>query len=135
MALFSTACANKVLDHVVGKTTFTLPVACYVALYTVTPTAAGGGTECTGVGNYARVAVAAASWQAAASGATQNSAAIAFATCATTNWGTVLAFGIFDAITGGNFLTWGPISPEKSITIGDTASFAIGELDLAITLA
>jgi hypothetical protein len=38
---------NKVLELLVGKTAFSTPTA-YLALYTVTPTDAGGGTQVTG---------------------------------------------------------------------------------------
>jgi hypothetical protein len=44
MAGFTTYLQQKVLDHVRGKTSFTMPTA-YVALFTTNPTDAGGGTE------------------------------------------------------------------------------------------
>jgi alkylation response protein AidB-like acyl-CoA dehydrogenase len=45
---------NKVLDHVLGTTSYTKPTT-YVALYTVAPTDSTAGTEVTG-GSYARLA-------------------------------------------------------------------------------
>ena len=44
---------NKLIDHFLGTTSYTMPTPVYVALYTVTPSDAGGGTEATG-GSYAR---------------------------------------------------------------------------------
>lgn len=45
-------------------------------------------------------------------------------------WGTVVAFAILDAATAGNFLYWGDLTASKSIDAGDTAKFAVGELDV-----
>jgi len=39
---------------------------------------------------------------------------------------------LFDAITTGNMLIWGEVTTPKTIAIGDTAKFAIG--DLTVTL-
>lgn len=122
---------NELLDHVLGNAAYTAPGTVHVALYTVTPTDAGGGTEVTG-GSYARVAVTndATNWPAASAGAKSNGTAITFP-APTANWGTVVAFAILDAGTGGNFLYWGPISPNKTVNASDPApSFAVGDLDV-----
>lgn len=121
---------NKLLDGVLGGPSFSLPATVYVALYTVTPADAGGGTEVTG-GSYARVTVTnnATNWPAAASGAKSNGAAITFVT-ATADWGTVVAWGILDAVTAGNLLYWGALTVSKAIQNGDTGSFAVGDIDL-----
>lgn len=107
----------------------------YVALYTVAPSDSGGGTEVSG-GAYARVAVqpADAAWSApdGTGGLTDNVAAITFP-APTANWGTVVAFGIHDRLTGGNLLVHGAITPNKTVNNGDPApSFAIGALDVTI---
>lgn len=117
---------NKILEHSVGKTTWSIPtVSC--ALYTVAPTDTGGGTECTG-GSYARAATAGL-WGTAAGGAISNSSAITFTT-ATASWGTVVAFALLDGSS--NFIWWGDVTPNKAIDNGDTASFAIGDIDLTL---
>lgn len=106
----------------------------YYALFTVAPTDSGGGTEASGTG-YARAALArnvTTNFDAPASGATQNAAAIDFGT-AGGSWGTVLAVGVFDALTVGNLLLHGAISPSKAIGNGDPVSYAIGALDVALT--
>jgi hypothetical protein len=121
---------NEILDHVLGGGDYSRPATVYVALYTVAPTDAGGGTECSG-GSYARVAVTnnSTNWPAASSGAKANGTAITFPE-ATGDWGTVVAFGILDAAESGNLLYWGDLSASKDIDSGDTASFAVGELDI-----
>lgn len=122
---------NRVLDHFLGGVASSAPATVYIALYTVTPTDAGGGTEVTG-GSYARVAVTnnATNWPAASAGAKANGTAITFP-APTANWGVVVAFGIFDAATAGNLYYWGAITPNKTVNNGDPApSFAVGDLDV-----
>lgn len=130
MASFSDYLENKVLDHVVGKTAYTMPTV-HVALFTAAPTDAGGGTEVTG-GSYARVATTGATWAAASAGATSNAAAVNFPT-PTASWGTATHFGLYDAATVGNLLAWAPLTTSQAIGTGNTVSFAIGELDITLS--
>jgi hypothetical protein len=116
---------NKVLDHIMGTTTYTKPSAVYVALYTAAPSDTGGGTEVTG-GSYARQTAA---FAAASSGATSNSANIDFTVMPAC---TVVAIGIFDALTTGNLLVWGTLSTNKSLDAGDTLRIATGDLDISL---
>ena len=100
--------AQAFLNHLVGKTSiFTLPTA-FVALFTAVGVDAGTGfTEVSG-GSYARVTTSGATWNAASGSAPStltNAAAVTFAT-ATASWGTVIAFGLYDASSAGNLLAW-----------------------------
>lgn len=124
---------DEILDHIFGGGDYTRPGTLYAALYTVAPTDSGGGTEVSG-GSYARVAITnnSTNFPASSGGAKSNGTAITFPT-ATGNWGTVVAFGLFDASSSGNLLVWGDLTTSKSVTTGDTASFAIGELDITLT--
>lgn len=133
MANMSDYLEVELRKHLFRTGTFTKPTVLGVALYTVTPSDSGGGTEVTG-GSYARVDVPPldANWSGASStnGLTDNVGAITFPT-PTANWGTVVAFGIHDATSGGNLLVWGAITPNKTINNGDPApSFAAGALDI-----
>ena len=121
---------NELLDHVLGGGDYSRPATVYVALYTAAPTDAGGGTEVSG-GSYARVAVTnnATNWPAASGGAKSNGTEITFPT-ATADWGEVVAFAILDAAAAGNFLYWGDLTTPKTINDGDTAKFAVGDLDV-----
>lgn len=114
---------NKLLDHQLGKTSYTMP-SVWVGLYTAAPTDAGGGTEVTG-GSYARKATAGTDWNAASGGSSSNVNAVTFVT-ATGSWGTVTHFGLFDAASAGNLLRWAILGTAKTISNGDTASFAGG---------
>ena len=116
---------NKLLDHQLGKTAYTMP-SVWVGLFTAAPTDAGGGTEVTG-GSYARKSTAGADWSVAAAGSSNNANPITFVT-ATGSWGTVTHFGLFDAASAGNLLRWAALGTSKTIGNGDTASFASGQL-------
>lgn len=100
----------------------------YLALFTTAPSddTGAGAVEVSG-GNYARLA-AGSGWNAA-SGNTpstvSNSATQAFVT-AGTNWGTIVAMGAYDAVSGGNFLWWAPLTTHQSVLTGANVSFAGG---------
>ena len=121
---------NELLDHVLGNAAYTAPATVYIALYTAAPTDSGGGTEASG-GSYARKSVTnnATNWPAASGGAKSNGTEITFTT-ATANWGTVVAFGIFDALTAGNLLYWADLTTNKAVNDGDTAKFNANDLDV-----
>lgn len=115
---------NKFLDLILGNTAYSVPATLYFALYTATPGDSGGGTEVSG-GSYARASVInnTTNFPNASAGSKNNGADIVFTT-ASADWGTVVAFGIFDAITSGNLLYWGAISPSKTVQNGDTFKFS-----------
>lgn len=101
-----------------------------IALYTVSPTDSGGGTEVTG-GSYARVTVASSAWSTpAGSGSVNNAnAAITFPT-PTASWGSIVAFGI---IKSGDLLLYGAVSPSVDVVLGDNpVRFKPG--DLVVTM-
>ena len=130
MAALSSYLEDQIADHILSKTTFTAGATLYFALFTSAPTEDGGGTECNG-GSYARVAVTnnATNFPASSGGVKTNGTAVTFPT-ASGNWGTVVAFGVFDASTAGNLYFFGPLSTSRAITSGDTARFAIGDFSL-----
>lgn len=128
--------ANKILDYLVSGVAFTQPTNVYVALYTVAPTASGGGTEATG-GSYARVTVACntTNFPSASGGVKSNGTAITFPT-ATADWSTaanMVAATLMDASTSGNELYFGALTASKPVLNGDTASFAIGQFQITET--
>lgn len=127
MAGFSTYLQQKVLDHVLGKTSYTMPTA-YVALFTANPTDAGGGTEAAYT-SYARVTTSGATWNAASGTTTTNASAVTFPAC-TGSSSTVTGFGIYDASTTGNLLAWGTCS--LSVSTGITPQFAAGALTVTL---
>jgi len=116
---------NKILDHILGTTSYTMPTPVYLALYTVAPTDAGGGTEVAG-GSYVRKTV---TFTVASGGATSNDSNVDFngmPAC------TVVAVGVFDALTSGNLLVYGGLTANKTIDSGDILRIATGDLDITI---
>ena len=123
MSAASNYLENVLLDHVLRNTTYTSPTTVYLALYTVTPSDAGGGTEVgSGVG-YTRQAI---TFGAAAAGSITNTNAPQYGPCTTTAWGTIVAVGVFDASTAGNLLIWGPLTVSKTIAVSDEFKVPIG---------
>lgn len=125
--------ANKLLDHVFKTTAYTVETNLYVALFTTSPTDDGvSGAECS-AGAYARVVCN--GWDVAASGATENTAAIEFPV-PTASWGTVTHFLLLnhltDAADGTNTLLWSTVSPNRLIGIDDDVEYAIGALDITL---
>ena len=126
MSSFTDYTENALLNHLLRNVALTSPAAVYFALFTVAPTDAGGGTEVAGSG-YARQAI---TFGAPSGGAVANTAAVSF-TAAGGNFGTVLAVGIFDALTAGNMLAWDGIA-SAVINDGDTINFPIGDIDVTL---
>jgi hypothetical protein len=119
---------RAVIDHTHGKTAYTMPTV-YIGLLTAAPTDTTAGTEATG-GSYARKSTAAGDWAAASSAAPATSSnlnPITFVT-ATGSWGTVTHFAHYDAASAGNMLRFGSLTTSKTISSGDTASFAASSL-------
>lgn len=99
--------AQKVLEWIVGKTAMPSVPTTYLALFTAVGADDGTGfTEVSG-GSYARVALASKFAAATGTGPSTitSNGAVAFPT-PTADWGTVIAFGIYDASTSGNLLDW-----------------------------
>jgi hypothetical protein len=127
MSSFSDYLEDAVLNYVFRNTGTPTTTTVYLGLYNVTPSDTGGGTEVTGSG-YARQATA---FGASSAGAINNTTAKVF-TASGGSYGTVVAVGIFDAVTGGNLLAWDNIT-TSIITDGDTLTFPIGDINISLT--
>lgn len=126
--MYSNYTRNKLIDHVHGKTSFTMPADAYIGLFTTFPTdPSDAGTEMTG-GSYARTQTN-ASWAAASGGSGASNAAIQI----TATTGTVVGWGIFDAATSGNLLEYDYITASVSLEANTFATS--GEGTDTITLA
>lgn len=125
MASMSDYLESKLRDHVLRNIAYTSPASVYMALYTVAPTDAGGGTEVVG-GSYAMKVVAFSAGVAA--GEATTTAAVDYANMPAV---TVVAAGIFDALTVGNLLLHAALTTPKTVAAGETLSFAAGDIDAA----
>lgn len=144
MAAFTDYAENKIIDAVFRAQALGAPATFYVALFTTTPTDAGGGVEVSG-GSYARIAVTSslANWagtqsagsttvSTGTSGTTSNNGVITFA-APTANWGTINGAALMDALTGGNMWTYGNLTTPKTVNNGDAApSFAISAFSFQV---
>ena len=130
MGSFSDHWENEILDHIFGKGSYTPPTI-YVGLSTTDPLDNGSGLSEPSGNGYARVATSGASWTASSGGSLSNAGDISFPQ-ATGSWGTITHFVLFDAASAGNMLAHGALSQSKTITSGDTAKFAAGDLDVTL---
>lgn len=137
MGSLSDYAENKVLGLVFKQNTYASPTNLYVGLSTTALTTQQGdactGTTFTGEvtgGGYVRIKCN--TWDAAASGATENSQVVTFAQ-ATAAWGTINAFGVFTKTTKGNLIVWAKLTAAKNVASSDTLKFATGDIDVTIT--
>lgn len=124
----STYTANNTINFWYRNTPQTPPAAVYVALFTVMPGVGGGGTEVSG-GNYIRQAVTIG---APSGGIASNSVEVIFPT-ATADWGTLVGYAYFDAVTSGNMISFSPLGAPRTILTGDVARFPAGMLTITET--
>ena len=120
---------NKLLGEAFGATDFEAPVSLYIGLSTTTPTDAGGNiTEPTDA-SYDRVEVDndTTTFPAPTTGSIANGIAVVFPTFTTAS-ALVTYWFVSDASTCGNIFCYGSLTNPKTVYIGDTASFAIGDL-------
>jgi hypothetical protein len=122
MADLTTYAETQIADWICGGATPTQPVARYLALFTAAPSDAGGGTEVDGSG-YARQAV---TFGAASSGVSANTAPVSFGP-AGASWGSIVAVGLFDAVSGGYLWAWKEIS-AATVGSGLELKFAVGDI-------
>jgi len=123
--------ANAILDHVFMNSVFTAPTNLYVFFATAAISDSDTGADITEPANtYARQNVNA--WDAAANKASQNTSYFSFPE-ATASWGSLVATGIADALTGGNILFYGATATAHNIANKDTAEFNAGDFDITLT--
>ena len=120
---------DLVLDWLFTTGAATRPTSWYVSLYTVAPTESTGGTEVSG-GSYARVSTS-FTVSGTAPTTASNTAAVEFAEASAT-WGTVVAAGIMDALSGGNLIAFASLTTSKAIDTGDVLRFNAGALDITL---
>ena len=121
---FSNTYETRVLEWAFTTGAVTRPTSWTVALYTVAPGEAGGGTEVAG-GSYARTAVTFTVTGDTAS----NSAAVEFPT-ATGSWGTVVALAVFD--NSSNMVAYANLTASRTIGSGDVFRIPTGDLDITL---
>lgn len=121
---------GKLTDHTLRNVAYTSPTTVYVSLHTSDPTVnATAGTEISAAW-YARQPITFAAQTVA--GQTSNSATITYPSVETSAV-TVTHFAIWDAVTLGNMLDFGPLSASKTFSITDVPSWLPGQLAFSST--
>lgn len=121
-ASFADAAEKLILEHAVGKASWTMPTNVYLALCTTVPTDASTGAtivEATGATGYARLKVEGTKWTYSAP-AIKNNAVLTFPEV-TAGSAVVKGFGITDSATtgAGTLIAWGTC-PETTISTTQT---------------
>ena len=98
----------------------------FLALYTASPNAGGGGTEVSG-GSYARQAI---SYSAIVSGSMSNTAALTYSGLPNA---TITHYGVLDAATGGTLKGFGALNSPVMAVSGDQVQFPVGSHSVSIT--
>lgn len=114
---------NKIIKHVLGEASYTMPSNIYLALYTSNPTENDTGTEVTG-GSYARQLL---SFANAVGGTKTSNTSESFSSMPAT---TVTHWGIRDASSGGNLLYFGAFDLSVQLNAGNSFPIASGDIVL-----
>ena len=117
--------AGNVINAGLRGVPYTPPTGSYVALYTASPTPAGGGVEVVGGGYSRQQAV----WTAPVNGQSTNVADLVFPV-ASTSWGTIVAYGLVDAGLSGHLLYFAPLNAPQLVQINDQVKFPTGQMQV-----
>lgn len=130
MSAFSNYLEGRIVEHFLRANNVASPTTVYLALFTSDPAEDGSGAEAAFT-NYVRKAAA---WTALdASGQTKNTSSIAFDPNGNSSASAVITHAaIFDAVTAGNMLIYGPLASSKTLQVGDVLSFAANALTITI---
>lgn len=110
----------------------TKPTAWYISLHTAEPDVTTGSNEHTATFDYARKEFTPDTITASPEFMASNDAVEEFAAANGGDWTQVTYFGIWDAVTGGNFLGHGVLTTPRTVLDGGIFRVPIGELDIKL---
>jgi hypothetical protein len=126
----STYLRTAIINHVFRGTALPKPTSIWLALYSLPPSAAGGGVEVSG-GSYARIQVGPSdiAWNGptAGNGIATSLLDFVFPTPSAA-WGNLVAWGIHDAAVGGNLLVFSTFSASTFVAAGSNPRFVASAL-------
>jgi hypothetical protein len=130
MSAFSDYMEEKIVEHFLRNNAVAAPATVYLGLFESDPGEDASGTETSYV-NYARIA---STWTALdGSGQTKNAAIVTFAANANASASVIITHAaIYDSLTTGNQLLYGPLASSKTLAVGDVLSFAANALTLTL---
>lgn len=120
---------GKILDLMMGNQSWTPGANSVLALYTVAPGEAGGGTEANYAG-YARKTVTndLTTWPSA--NPKLNGIVLSFPIATGDQTGNIVAVGLFDS-AGTNMIAYATLTTPKPVLTGDTPNFPAGSLSFS----
>ncbi len=126
---FSNYLEQKLAEHSLGITNFTMPSNIYLALVVANLDDSSNFTNEVSAGDYNRLEVTGSlSW---AGGQISNSSVMAFPT-ATNDWGDIHGIAICDSANAGNILYFGNFPIPKTINTGDVFALLVGTLKIIL---
>jgi hypothetical protein len=128
----ATPFSNQLLDHLMVKTEFSQLANLYAFLSEGSPGDDFAGVAEPSSNGYARVI--ANVWDATAAGATQNTNAVTFPK-ATGDWRTgnnLTFFGLYDALTAGNGVVYGPLDAAVAVNNNERPRWDVGQFAFTI---
>ena len=131
MANISNYLEERILNHIFRGASSTSPSNLYLGLFLNNPTDAGTGTEVSGTGYERQTVSFNAPSQIDGKATISNNAEIEFPS-AGSNWGLVTHAAIYDDITGGNMLYYGPLQNPKDVETSDILKILESELVLTL---
>lgn len=135
---FSQYLADKILIWIKGTTFPTALSTVYISLHSSDPGTAGtnGDVQLTVTGSADRTSVTTSTFSSVGSApgggfqVTNNNPVQI--TASATGGATITHFGVWDAVTGGNFLASGSLTASVGVVIGDTVQFNAGALAIRL---
>lgn len=119
------------VDHTMGKTSFTKPTTTYIALSTADPGETGSQSNEPSGNGYARQDASTAFGASnTTTGTAVNTSVITFGPCTTSGWGTITHAFYVDASTTGNSLLYFALTSSRTIAVGDSLQFATSQLSV-----
>lgn len=109
---------------------FPVPPTVHLALFNVAPSKGGGGTEVSGLG-YARLPTVLADWAVSGPPYRVDNARVLNHGSPLGSWGTLVAWGCFDAASSGNLLWFASLSQQRTPAVAQPVVWNLGALTIA----
>lgn len=138
MSAASNYTENNVINALLRGVAFPLPAKGFLSLHTANPGEAGGNEVSTAAWpSYVRKDAAnggaiATGWGAPADGLSTNAQQILYPSHNGASAVTITHWAIYDAVTGGNMLTYAPLNTARTLQPGDVFVFDAGALTVQV---
>lgn len=126
---------SALINHSLGKVSYTMPAGTFLALFTADPGEAGSQTAEVPTGRgYTRQPITGVMSSSSNGSTSSNTGVITFGPCTGVAWGTITHVAVLDSATigAGNMLYKKAMPVSKSIDIADSLQFAVGQLTLTM---